>query len=365
MQRSCPICGSKSGQPMYRSDFSDGSLQTLWNCLCGMVYASESPEVDYAQRSKYAVPRSGGSGENPYEGERYDRTVQILDSYLHNPHRTILDIGCARGGLLQAFSRAGYVEAKGLDPALECVAACREKGLTASCGDLFELPQNRYDAVTLSQVLEHLWDVKLALRSVYKALKLGGIVYLEVPDAMNYAVNGTPYLAINREHVNHFSMSHLFTVVSAAGLQVLEAKTRTIPSPHGEVPSLYMVAQKMNLSLTDCMAGYLRHSQRELEILDCQLSAKILPWTEIVIWGYGEFCQTLLRTRALMEADIVQFVDRDQSKHGVVCNGLLVEAPQYLRKGFPILVASVVNRESILQDIERMALREPVITLEG
>ena len=48
------------------------------------------------------------------------------------------------------------------------------------------LPHNQYDCIILTQVLQHIFDVKKAIQNLYQALKPGGYMLITVPFVMKY-----------------------------------------------------------------------------------------------------------------------------------------------------------------------------------
>ena len=71
----------------------------------------------------------------------------------------VLDIGCGRGELLDLFRSAG-IGAHGIDTNSSMVQECRDRGLSADCGDaiayLDRLPDASLDGLIAIQVVEHL-----------------------------------------------------------------------------------------------------------------------------------------------------------------------------------------------------------------
>lgn len=67
---------------------------------------------------------------------------------------------------------------------------------------VLDLPDRDYDFVMLNQTIEHLYNPILALKNIYRYLKIGGIFYANVP------VNNIP----------HDTPLHFYTGVTATGL---------------------------------------------------------------------------------------------------------------------------------------------------
>jgi len=329
-----------------------------------MVYASETPSADYGNQSKYASPGASGSGENAQELKRLDELVTILSAHVLDERARILDIGCARGGLLQALRRAGFVNAEGIDPSRGCVEACRVKRLIAHQADFTDLNsmKNKWDCIILSHVLEHVEDVKGALESIHEALAPEGILYVETPNALRYSAN-VPFMETNREHINHFDLGHLMKVIDEMGFSVESCGRRDFVRFQTPIPSIYVIASRTGDCLSASVSRYLEDSEEELIKLERSLREDLEEVKEIVLWGFGEFAQTLLRTKILQQIKIIQIIDSDKGKHGDRVGGLIVESPEGLSDGLPILIGSIVNRENILRDIQKMKLKNRVIMI--
>lgn len=95
----------------------------------------------------------------------------------------ILEVGCGSGLFLQELALAGY-DVEGVDISATDVTYARERlGLRAFEGAVQDLPieENRYDAVLLMSVLEHIPAPLDAARRVLRVLKPGGWIVLALP----------------------------------------------------------------------------------------------------------------------------------------------------------------------------------------
>ncbi|PLY15366.1 MAG: methyltransferase type 12 [Sulfurimonas sp.] len=72
----------------------------------------------------------------------YDLYRSELDEY---KIKTLLDVGCGRGGFMQRMASDG-VECKGIDLSSLMIDECRAQGLDAECADVSEVG-GKYDAV--------------------------------------------------------------------------------------------------------------------------------------------------------------------------------------------------------------------------
>jgi SAM-dependent methyltransferase len=95
----------------------------------------------------------------------------------------VLEVGCGSGLFLQELARAGY-DVEGLDISASDVTYARERlGLRAFQGAAQDLAleENRYDAVLLMSVLEHVPNPLDTVQRVLRVLKPGGWIVLGLP----------------------------------------------------------------------------------------------------------------------------------------------------------------------------------------
>lgn len=103
----------------------------------------------------------------------------------------ILDIPCGRGFYLNMFRYVSACRIIGAELDWDVIQKAQANvghlGIPLHNADIYALPyaSNTFDAVILSEVLEHLTDDVQALREAYRVLKPGGVVAITVPHA-NY-----------------------------------------------------------------------------------------------------------------------------------------------------------------------------------
>ena len=103
------------------------------------------------------------------------------------PDSVLLDVGCGQGRLLAEFRAAlPPAELHGLDisPKLIEIAQRNVSGGHFTTGDAENLtyPDGKFDAVVMTEVLEHLGQPVTALRGVGRILKPGGWLLMTVPN---------------------------------------------------------------------------------------------------------------------------------------------------------------------------------------
>ncbi len=170
----------------------------------------------------------------------YRRRVYTMLRYLDpQPGQTILDCGTGMGFYPRVIQRL-YPECRvvGVDGDPHALAFAREHldGQTALVhGDIQQLPfgEASFDAVLMSEVLEHLEDDREGLRQVRRVLKPGGVLAITVPyerypawyDPINRAAQGLtgrpirrgPFAGIWANHQRLYGVEALQTLLAEAG----------------------------------------------------------------------------------------------------------------------------------------------------
>ncbi|GAB2535353.1 class I SAM-dependent methyltransferase [Rhodanobacter koreensis] len=97
--------------------------------------------------------------------------------------RQLLDVGFGNGGFLKLAGEMGW-SAQGIDFDPKAVAVARVQGLDVRCASVDDLLQEnaRYDVITISHVIEHVYDPIQLLGTLYRLLKPGGYLWLETPN---------------------------------------------------------------------------------------------------------------------------------------------------------------------------------------
>lgn len=97
--------------------------------------------------------------------------------------RSLLDIGTGSGSNLRAFKELNLPEVVGLDSNADVIEICCRSGLTVELGDILSIPfpDERFDAVIATDVIEHVPDDGKALSELFRVLRHGGFAVITVP----------------------------------------------------------------------------------------------------------------------------------------------------------------------------------------
>jgi SAM-dependent methyltransferase len=138
----------------------------------------------------------------------------------------VLDLGCGRGEAL-ALLRDHGIPGRGVDSSERMVQLCRERGLEAEAGDLFEvlagLPAESLAGVVSFHVIEHLPGGALdrLVRLAYRALRPGGVLILETPNPLSMVVAARNFW-LDPTHVRPVHPESLRLIYELAGFEPVE-----------------------------------------------------------------------------------------------------------------------------------------------
>ncbi len=103
------------------------------------------------------------------------------------PASRILDVGCAGGATIHRLQRDGYAHVIGIDLSPEAIARCRRGGLQnvheMDAGHP-DFPDQSFDLILASDVLEHVDDERAAVRAWFRLLRPQGLLIAMVPAFM-------------------------------------------------------------------------------------------------------------------------------------------------------------------------------------
>lgn len=156
--------------------------------------------------------------------ERVSRYVETLEPV--KGLGDVLDLGCGRGEAVAALRDAG-LPARGVDASAEMVRHCRERGLPAEEGELFEhlagVGEGSLGAVVSFHVIEHLPATSLdrLARLAWRALAPGGALILETPSPLSLVVAARSFW-LDPTHLRPVHPDTLEHLVRQAGFEPVE-----------------------------------------------------------------------------------------------------------------------------------------------
>jgi SAM-dependent methyltransferase len=386
-KRSCAVCGSDAKKVLFQQRFSTVLLVRGYNVVvcesCGFGYADEIPEQEafdsyYRDLSKYEYQHRDGK-ESDQDEARFVEMTEVLAKVIPDPESRILDVGCSTGRLLAMLKGRGFQNVWGLDPSPGCAEAARRLyDITVLTHSLSTVASSheKFDFVIMIGVLEHIRDLRGALASVQQILSPNARVYLDVPDATQFADwPDAPFQEFSTEHINFFSGRSLANLMQAHGFCC--TWSHKVPRSYTEttvIPSVEAIFENgatvsgdwvRDDETKDRLAEYIRQSEqvdtRIRSILD-RTAANAEP---IILWGIGTHTQRLLAAGALDKLNVCLFVDSNPKYHGQKLRGIPIVSPEQLKQRTEsILICSRVFQPEIKRQIrEQLRLDNELLEL--
>jgi SAM-dependent methyltransferase len=201
---------------------------------CGQLRTIPEPRVEevaciYSQQSsKYAWQPDADPARVEMWRDFAGGILELVEQHLGS-RGLLLDVGADQGDLLRVAASRGW-QAEALEVNQGNAHRLTEEGFRAYDRPIEEadVPADRYDAVILNQVLEHLHQPVTALRAIRAALKRTGVLFVGVPcftSPIPLALKRSRWYALlPDEHVWQFGPKTLRQILSAGGFRVVSSQ---------------------------------------------------------------------------------------------------------------------------------------------
>jgi len=362
VRRSCFICGSIAGDEIAAHEMSVcglGRVSYALRCCDGCGLVLQDPAIppatmalQYAMFSNYTAFDAGDPALSPSAG----RMLQAAASAGLRPGE-VYDVGAATGAMLWHFRRHGW-SVGGCDPSPTTVSQAKARNdIDLDLGACEQtLPTRRgLDLITMSHVLEHIYNPVSALGAVHAALADGGCLLLEVPCLT--APGRNPPGLFTLEHVNFFEQTSISNLLRIAGFEVMQA---TVTLDNFPFPVITVLASKAapqaRAELVNAFAETIAFGRAYRDIernrwagVDARLCAAVGVAEPIYVWGAGVHTSMLLERTSLGQRGlIVAITDRDTQKHGHrLADHPVVKPAAALEGGRKIVISSYVSEAAI------------------
>lgn len=303
-------------------------------------------------------------------------TEMMISRFGYGPRTQVMEIASNDGYLLQYFKRQG-VPVLGIEPAENCAAAARAKGIeslvkffgTATAKEL--VSKNRFaDLLLGNNVLAHVPDINDFVSGMKIVLKPDGVVTMEFPHLLRL-IEGCQFDTIYHEHYSYLSFLAVERLFAKHGLVLFDVQQLTthggslrIFARHIEdlskpvsatVHELRKVEQTAGLST---VATYRAFAERVKEVkfqlleflIHCKRSGKR-------VWAYGAPAKgnTLLNYCGIRGDLLEATVDVSPHKQGRYLPGthIPIHAPARIAEAKPdyLLILPWNLREEIMQQM--------------
>lgn len=241
-----------------------GETIWLWKCAaCGFAQPERIPALPrYFERmydQRWSQDWVVQEFESTYKDLIFDRVLSALRQRASSGGRTLLDIGSHAGRFLHLARQAGW-DAEGTEINARTAAYAAERSGAQvhrlKAEQVLELGK-RFDAVMLTDVLEHIPEPVTLLTTVRRVIARDGWIAVKVPCGPAQLLKETwrarlsrgyrATVADNLVHVNHFSPSALGHALTRAGFTDIEIEVAAPECPPGDGWSTRLQVSAFNI----------------------------------------------------------------------------------------------------------------------
>ena len=160
-----------------------------------------------------------------HHDREYDEIVKYLDEHFNNRNIKILDVGCGKGEFLKYLKKEGFDSLYGTELNSNIIAP----GINIfNCGFLDFHTDEKFDFITMTNVLEHIIPVNQFIQKSYYLLNDNGRIRIQVPNDLSY----TQYCALKEkekpifyffcppEHINYFDFESIKALLVTSNFDI-------------------------------------------------------------------------------------------------------------------------------------------------
>lgn len=160
----------------------------------------------------------------------YDDRLDFMEKTLASDRRRILDIGCGPGFFLKRAAGRGW-RGVGIEPSSKAAKHAEGLGLDVRNAILERagIEKERFDAIHMSEVLEHIPDPAGMIERTFNLLNDGGIICVIVPNdynplqaALRDKPGCEPYWISPPHHINYFTFDSMEGLLKKKGFDIIE-----------------------------------------------------------------------------------------------------------------------------------------------
>ena len=233
----CPVCGSAGISKIFKVKDNTASQEyfDIYHCSsCQVRFTQNAPSeasineyyksdnyISHSDTSKGFINRLYQTVRNISLNQK--RKLIEKTTGLGNGH--LLDVGSGTGYFAAAMQKGGW-HVTGLEPdaGARDIAARQHALQLMPVDELFNLAENKFDAITLWHVLEHVHNVKKYIITFKKLLTDTGKLFIAVPnytsyDSLSYGSNWAGYDV--PRHLYHFTPQTMQWLMKECGLKII------------------------------------------------------------------------------------------------------------------------------------------------
>ena len=271
--KQCPVCGGDGRESIDNVyDWMFETFETIWRYSecnqCGSLYLFRRLREEYISLAyrgyythndlnfenysgKFLIKKIVKYFSKPKNNKNINKKIKYflchnfppLKNFLSAKSRNIgelkpgtaLDFGCGNGDFMKLAQDIGW-NVKGYDLDSDAIVSAKKYGLNADFGGIEHLVNEKnesYDLITLSHVIEHVYDAEFLLSECMRILKPYGVLWMETPNSKSFGrtIYGKYWRGLEPpRHIVLFNHSSLELLLTKAGFNVTTRHDHTLSS---------------------------------------------------------------------------------------------------------------------------------------
>ncbi|MCX7821613.1 MAG: class I SAM-dependent methyltransferase [Brevinematales bacterium] len=228
----CRLCCSEEINEKYVINNFNQPIKIFECENCGFMFQEVEKNLAY---KFYTEDYYSNKQEYSYLDERkkenfsryvWEKRVKILKNLEKTKvlDKNFLDVGCSFGGLLQVAKENGFnpygIEVSDYSGGYAKKRFGSDKIFIGSVEDI-DLPDNFFSVITMVEVVEHIFDPKIALVKLYNSLLEGGIILIQTANmaGLQAKIFGKNYHYYLPGHLSYFTHKNLKKILKDVGFK--------------------------------------------------------------------------------------------------------------------------------------------------
>ena len=242
----------------------------------------------------------------------------------HNKKKgKILEIASLDGYLLLLLDKIGY-DVFGCDPGSLSSNAAKNIGSNKIKKTFFNsstYPKKSFDFIVFRNLLEHIYNPKVFLLSIYKTLKDNGKIFIEVPD-IRYFENYGGFGSFFHQHIFYFSIKTLSNLLNDNKFKIEQYRIY-----EGKI--FVMASKYNNRNKNHNLYFGRKFNKNKMTSENAKLRKKIIETfkkksnKKIALFGASSVSTSIAQVLDTSQRKKISHVfDNDTDKHGLFCVGI-------------------------------------------
>lgn len=328
--------------------------------ICGLVYNNRVPDKKSLKFIYQKLLRSLRSEnethiKNTREQGRFVRKNFNFDKLIS------LDVGSANDSFSEILRRYGWKSFE-LDPSEDLY---KEDGSSETIikGTIEEFKSSKkFDLISMRHVLEHLLDPESSFLKIRSLLKKNGMIFIEVPNIWESKPVGILSF-FNFLHLTHFSPVSCENLLKKTGFSIIAFEKTQYSAMRilARTDDLHSSVEfKKDNKVRFVIEKYMDLEKAVRNDVINKVKQIISKKGHIVLWGAGMHSEEILRSLPNKFLTKVNFlVDKDPKKwHKLFYRKIIKEPGSCLSNKDPIIISSLISKESIKKDMQNLGIDE-------